>query len=114
MFGKSLKKVVSLVKKNRNGLLVVLVVVVVVVGVVVYRNNSTEESEDNTLTSLEDIIGKEDTEQEELTKVLNEVVEKNNSENVAVNVSEKQNNEVQENFNIADCLAAGGDYETCK
>ena len=22
--------------------------------------------------------------------------------------------QVQENFNIADCLAAGGDYESCK
>ena len=122
MFYKSLKKVVSLVNKNK---VPVLVGLLVVLGVVVYMNmkpktapsvNKVDKVNNvDIVDSLQDVVGnvkEENKIKNELNNVLKNVVKNKKPNNVSVNVSEKKN--VQENFNIADCLAAGGDYESCK
>ena len=117
MFGKTLKKVSNLLKRNQNLILLALVVIMLVVvflnrdclmNVVSKENNVVEK--ENTVNNLADVVS--NTEEEEIKKELNNVLN-----NAVVNNAPANNavvNNVKENFSIADCLAAGGDYESCK
>ena len=118
MFPKALKKVVQLLKKNQR--IVLLAVVVAMVAALVMNKDRLmkmlpskaveEPVEEDAVNSLADVVSNTEPEEEimnELNNVLNNAVEKKDGNNVA-------ENKVQENFNIADCLAAGGDYESCK
>ena len=113
MFVKSLKKVNNLLKKNKNLVLIGLVVIALVVLFLkrdllmnVFAKEEDDVEKENTVNSLADVVSTTE-EEEEIKKELNNVL------NNAVVNNEKAKN-VQENFNIADCLAAGGDYESCK